>query len=147
MRRAAPLLAIVLVLGLGSPAPASARGDGVKFLRIRFDPPGADNGSNTSLNNEVVIIANKSPAIANLTGWTLRDDDGHVFRFPSLILSPEEKVKIHTGSGASNARNLYWGAENYVWDNDGDTATLRQPGGRIVHGCSYSGSGSQVRCL
>jgi hypothetical protein len=146
MRRVA-LLTMVLMLGLAFPARASARGDGVKLLRIRFDPTGADDGSNTSLNNEVVIIANKSPALLDLTGWTLRDRDGHVFRFPSLSLSPEEQVKIHTGSGANNARNLYWGSKNYVWDNDGDRATLRQPGGRIVHGCSYSGSGSQVRCL
>ena len=146
MRRLAPLLALVMVLGFATPVPARSRGTGVRILRIVFDSPGADDGSNTSLNDEVVVIYNSSPALYDLTGWKLRDGDGHVFRFPSVLLGPEEKVKIHSGTGVNTARNLYWESDTYVWDNDRDRATLRGVGGWIVHSCQYSGSGFQVRC-
>jgi len=46
-----------------------------------------------------------------------------------------EYVKIHTGHGTNGRRNLYWGSRGYIWNNDGDKATLTRVGGRIVDTC------------
>ena len=148
MRRVLVWFGLVSVMvGVVTPATANPRGDGIKILRIVFDPPGVDSATNDSLNSEVVLIANKGSTLVTLTGWTLRDSDGNAFRFPSLSLAAEEIVKVHTGSGVDTARSLYWDAGHQVWNNNGDSATLRLRGGRIVHGCGYSGPGSVARCL
>lgn len=127
-------------------ATGTPRGGGVRLLRIQFDSPGADNGSNGSLNAEIVTIVNRGGYRVNLTGWTLRDQDQHVFRFPSFSLGAGAKVTIHTGTGTNNAHNLYWRSDGYVWNNDGDSASLRRRSGVLVDRCTYPGSGSSVTC-
>jgi hypothetical protein len=146
MRRVAPLLALVIVTGLAIPALASPRGGTVHIAKIVFDPPGADNGSNTSLNKEAVVIVNEGTYSVVMTGWTLRDRDNHVFRFPTFTLRGGGRVTIHNGQGADNAGNLYWDSDDYVWNNYGDGATLRRRNGSRVDACSYSGSGSTATC-
>jgi hypothetical protein len=147
MRRALiGLIVAGVVVGATIPAPATPREGVVKIRRIRFNPLGADDGSNVSLNHEVVTIANQGNTRKDLTGWTLRDSDRHVFLFPSFRLGAGERVTIHSGSGQNTARDLYWDAGHYIWDNGDDTATLRNRRGEIVHRCSYSGGGSFVAC-
>jgi hypothetical protein len=152
MPRVAPMLALVVVLG-AAPAPAAPRGGGVRLQKIAFDPPGADDGSNGSLNEETVVIVNDASSPVNMTGWTLRDRDNHVFRFPTFTLRGGARVTVHNGSGIDNATNLYWSSSplppisgEYIWNNDGDTATLRRRNGSRVDGCAYSGSGSTATC-
>jgi hypothetical protein len=77
----------------------------------------------------------------------VRDKARHVFRIGSLALPAGATVKIHTGSGFDSFPNhLYWGLSNYVWNNDGDKATLKRPNGIVADTCSYSGAGSAVSC-
>jgi hypothetical protein len=146
MRRAAPLLAIVLILGLAIPALASTRGGGVRILKIVFDPPGADNGSNASLNKEIVVVVNDASSPVNMAGWTLRDRDQHTFRFPAFMLGAGVRITIHSGPGTNNAGNLHWYSDGYVWNNDGDTASLWRGNGSVADRCTYSGSGSVTTC-
>jgi hypothetical protein len=147
MHRALPVLVIViLLLGLTTSAAASHRGGGVRIMKIVFDPPGADNGSNTSLNKETVVIVNGGTSSVVMTGWTLRDRDAHVFRFPAFTLPAGGRVTVHNGQGSNNAGNLFWDSDGYVWNNDGDAATLRRRNGSRVDVCSYSGSGSTATC-
>jgi hypothetical protein len=146
MRRTAPLIALVIVLGVVIPAPAAPRGGGIRILKIAFDPPGADNGSNASLNKELVFIVNDGTSSVVMTGWTLRDRSAHVFRFPTFTLRAGARVTIHTGQGSNNASNLYWDSDGYVWNNDGDGATLKRGSGSRVDACSYSGSGTTATC-
>ncbi len=47
-------------------------------------------------------------------------------------------MKIHTGSGRDRRGHLYWDSGNFIWNNDGDKATLRA-GGRKRDGCKYAG--------
>jgi hypothetical protein len=116
MRRVAPLLALVIVTGLAISALASPRGGTVHIAKIAFDPPGADNGSNASLNKETVVIVNGGSTSVVMTGWTLRDRDAHVFRFPTFSLRAGARVTVHNGQGSDNAANLYW-------DSDGKCGT------------------------
>ena len=53
---------------------------------------------------------------------------------------------VHTGSGSNTARHRYWRSDAYIWNNDGDRATLRNRAGRRVDRRLYRGTGSAVNC-
>ncbi len=44
--------------------------------------------------------------------------------------------------GEATANDRYWGMSNFVWNNDGDKATLVKRSGRIADSCSYAGGES-----
>lgn len=52
---------------------------------------------------------------------------------------------MHTGRANDGAKHVYWEFD-YVWNNDGDTAILKNPSGATVDTCKYTGSGSSVAC-
>jgi len=134
-------LAGVLTVGLASPASAA-----IRITKIYFDSPGADTGTNKSLNAEYVVIKNTGTTRKTLTGWTLRDASKHVYKFPIFRLGAGKSVKVHTGKGINGLGNLYWRSSSYIWNNDGDTATLKRKNGTISSRCSYSGAGSYKIC-
>lgn len=132
----------------GTLAPATSatpeeRPGPIRITRVSYDSPGSDTGSNASLNAEWVAIKNNGNRARQLRGWTLRDTAGHVFRFPRFTLRPGRTVKVHTGTGNRTRRHLYWRQNWYVWNNDGDRATLRKRNGRLIDRCSW-GDGSGV---
>lgn len=134
--------AIVVALTL---APASF--GAIRITKIYFDSPGADTGSNSSLNAEWIAIRNTGTTGRQLLGWRIRDAAGHVYHFGSFKLPAKTTVKLHTGSGFDSFPNhVYWEQGNYVWNNDGDTAKLKNKAGTVVDKCSYSGAGSSVAC-
>jgi hypothetical protein len=118
------LLTAVAVLAL-APVGSAA----VRILRIQFDSPGADTGSNSSLNNEWIRLKNTGTTARSLTNWTIRDTSSHVYRFGAYSLGAGKTVTIHSGNGANTARHRYWDFMGYVWNNDGDRATLKKPNG------------------
>ena len=139
-------LACALVGSLfGIAAPASA---GIKIKAIYYDPPGTDTGSNSHLNKEYVVLKNTGRKAKQLKGWKLFDRGrDHTFRFPRFKLRAGRTVKIHTGRGSANRFNLYWRNSWYIWNNDGDTATLKNRHASTISGCSYSSStSSPKRC-
>jgi hypothetical protein len=143
-RLSAALIAIVLVCVFAqsaTPAGASST-SGARIVAIYFDSPGSDTGSNSSLNAEWVKVKNVTSSKKTLTGWTLRDASSHVFHFPTLTLAAGATVRVHTGSGSRTSGNLYWGMGWYVWNNTGDTATLKNSSGTRVSRCSYTSSSS-----
>ena len=51
-------------------------------------------------------------------------------------------VRIMTGRGTNTAgvRSTtlrYWGKTSYVWNNTGDTITLKSPKGAVLDTCTY----------
>jgi P pilus assembly chaperone PapD len=116
----------------------------VQISRIQYDPPGNDSGSNTSLNREFIVIENDGTSRVTLTGWTLRDASGHVLTFGSLRLRPHRSVTVHTGRGNDDRNDIYWDTGEYVWNNDGDAAVLRNETGHRVDRCRYPGGGNGV---
>jgi Lamin Tail Domain len=138
------LTAVLCGLALLALAPAaSAR---IKIDRIYFDSPGSDTGSNPSLNAEWIRLRNTGNRGRSLTGWRIRDRGGHVYRFGQFTLRAGWTVTVHTGSGSNTARHRYWRSDAYIWNNDGDRATLRNKAGRRVDRCSYRGTGSALNC-
>ena len=111
---------------------------GARITAIYFDSPGSDTGTNSSLNAEWVRIKNTTNTRKTLTDWTLHDSATHVYPFPTFTLAAGATVKVHTGSGADTASDLYWRQGYYVWNNSGDAATLTNAAGAVVDRCSYT---------
>ncbi|MDR6980959.1 hypothetical protein J2X68_007701 [Streptomyces sp. 3330] len=109
----------------------------VKISAVQYDSPGRDDRSNRSLNRERVQLTNPARHAVSLDGWTLADEDGHTYTFHHYRLAPQSTVRIHTGEGHDTRGDLYQNRRTYVWDNDRDTATLRNDRGRLVDDYSW----------
>ncbi|MFE2231728.1 lamin tail domain-containing protein [Streptomyces sp. NPDC059442] len=125
--------------------PAAAHNDDhrrqsrAEISRVQADSPGRDNRSNRSLNAEWVEITNNTRHAISLKGWTLRDEDGHRYKFDNYRLAGRTTVRIHTGEGRDTRTDLLQDRRNYVWDNHSDKATLRDDHGRTVDTASWGG--------
>jgi hypothetical protein len=138
-KRTAAIAAAILVPSLVTPSGvASAEtvetktASAVRIAGVQYDSPGTDRGGNRSLNAEWVRIKNFGSRPKALGGWTLRDLAGHVYRFEKFRLGAGKSVKVHSGRGSDTAAHVYWGRRWYVWNNDGDKATLKNAAGRVV---------------
>jgi lamin tail-like protein len=137
------LFSLVAVMVVAVPAWASAA---IKIAKIQYDPPGTDSGSNSSLNQEYVVIKNIGTKAATLTGWTLRDQNTTSSSSGRSSWRQGSRSRSTLARGLTTAATLYWGSSEYVWNNDGDRATLKTRGGHTVDTCSYSGGGQSVTC-
>src|SRR5215218_4245381 len=126
--------------------PAQAAPATVYIYKVYFDSPGTDRGSSSSLNAEYVVIRNGDDVSHFVSGWTVRDKAGHVYKFGSLRLGAGKQAIIHTGDGTSYttsaSTHLYWGREWYVWNNTGDKVILRRADGSLKDTCTYPGEGA-----
>ncbi len=84
------------------------------------------------LQNEWVSVRNTGTAPVQLAGCTISDASVHVFTFPSFVLAAGATVTVHTSPGTNTATDLYWGLGSSVWNNTGDTATLKRPNGGVI---------------
>lgn len=103
----------------------------IEIVHVEYDPEGSD------LEGEYVLLRNTTEVDQDLTAWTIEDEDGHVFRFPSFVLGPRATVKVWTRAGENTEEDLYWRYGRGLWDNDGDTATLEDYRGELVVTFTY----------
>jgi parallel beta-helix repeat protein len=109
--------------------------EGVVISYVHYDAEGNDWDN---LNDEYVVVGNNGSIDADMTGWTLRDVANHVYTFPSgFTLAAEASVTIYTGSGTNTSDHLYWGSGAPIWNNDHDTAYLRDGNGDLVDSYSW----------
>ena len=108
--------------------------------KTQYDSPGSDTRANTSLNAEYVTLKNVTSTARSLRGYTLRDAQSHVYTIGTFTLGAGKSVIIHTGKGTNSATNLYWGQTNYIWNNTGDTATLKTAAGTTIDTCRWTTS-------
>jgi hypothetical protein len=142
-----PLVSAAAVAGLAVAAtPAEAATPSVSFTRVYVNSPGSDNRSNSSLNAEWVRLKNNTSKPIQLKGWTVRDRSSHVYTFGSFSLGSKKTVYVHTGKGTNTSANRYWGSKNYIWNNDGDAATLRNSSNKTIDSCSWKKVSSYVNC-
>lgn len=73
----------------------------------------------------------------NLDHWTLTDAAGHSYTFRHFRLDGRATVRVHTGEGRDSATDVYQDRRTYVWNNDSDTATLRNDRDRLVDAVSW----------
>nr|WP_241966872.1 lamin tail domain-containing protein [Haloplanus aerogenes] len=108
----------------------AAPGEAIALVDINAD---ADGNDNEHLNDEYIILENTGDTAVDLSGWTLADAAGHTYTFPDGVTLPAGgQVTIHTGSGIDTDTDLYWGQGSAVWNNGGDTVTVRTADGTIV---------------
>ena len=155
-RLIATLAGLTIMFLLVASATASAR---IRITEIQFNPAGRDTGTNAHLNKEWIVIENTGTKKRTLTGWTVHDRGrGHVYRFGSFVLRPDEYVRLHTGKGRDTgvtgcnghcftSYDFHWDLDEYVWNNDGDAATIVNRVGSTVDRCVYRrASNSPTRC-
>lgn len=107
----------------------------VKIQEINHDAPGPDH---ENPNGEWVDLVNDGSETVDLAGFTLKDEANHIFTFPAVSLEPGQVLRLYSGRGRDTDDVLYWGQSgDSVWNNDGDTAFLRDPQGRLVDTLGY----------
>ncbi len=105
-------------------------GPGPISLRVSANAPGKDN---LNPNGEFVTVFNSGVAAIEIGGWTLCEGASLCFTFPpGASIPPNGSIRLYTGSGAATATSFYMGHQRAVWNNDHDTATLRNGGIVIV---------------
>ena len=65
-----------------------------------------------------------------LTGWQLKDEQGHVFTFPQYTLHPGGQLRVFTRVGAPSVGMLYWSLSEPVWTS-GEMVTLEDAQGTV----------------
>jgi micrococcal nuclease len=116
----------------GGGASATPLPDGGVALSVAAtaDAPGDDR---ENLNGEFVRLTNEGDESLDLSGWTVRDEADHVYRFPDgTTLAPGATLTLYTGSGEDGDGDYYWGRSSPVWNNGGDTVTVRAASGETV---------------
>jgi competence protein ComEC len=102
----------------------------LSVVEVHEDAPGNDN---ENPNGEYVVFENDGGEPLDLGGWTVTDEADHEYAFPSgFELGAGEQVTLYTGSGTDTETELYWGMERAVWNNAGDTVTVRDDDGSVV---------------
>ncbi|WP_320067712.1 lamin tail domain-containing protein [Micromonospora sp. RTGN7] len=142
-------VAVAVTVGglLAVAGPAQAATPAIQITKVYYNSPGTDNRSNSSLNAEYVKLTNRRSAAVNLKSWTVRDKSSHVYKFAGdFRLAAGASVYLHTGKGTNTATHRYWGSGAYIWNNDGDTAYVRNVAGTLIDSCSWKSSGSYTSC-
>ncbi|WP_277554087.1 lamin tail domain-containing protein [Halobaculum limi] len=100
------------------------------LVEIHADAAGTES---ENLNDEYLVFENTGDSELDLSGWTVADAADHVYTVPEgTTLAPGGQVTLHTGSGTDTETDLYWGAAAPVWNNGGDTVTVRTADGTVV---------------
>ncbi|WP_373689827.1 lamin tail domain-containing protein [Halocatena marina] len=108
---------------------------GLSIAQINADAAGNDNDN---LNDEYVVFENTGSSTLDLSGWTVSDEAGHTYTFPSgASLAAGETVTLHTGSGSDTTSDRYWGASGAIWNNGGDTVSVNDDSGTLVTSETY----------
>lgn len=106
-------------------------------LEVSVHPDAAGN-DNENPNDEYVTLSNAGNRTLELSGWTVTDEAGAGYAFPAgTTLAPGGSLRLHTGVGTDGDGHYYWGRTGAVWNNDGDTVTVRDAGGNVVATRSY----------
>lgn len=82
-----------------------------------------------SFGAEAVEIRNNGDVV-DLSGWSLIDQHGHVYRFGELRLFSGAALTVFTRTGDDTPAAVFWGLTEPVW-SPGETAALLDASGRV----------------
>lgn len=107
----------------------------LKIVHIQADAPGRDSDNP---NGEWIEIANQDGRPVNMAGFTLKDEANHIYTFADFTVAPGASFRLYSGQGRNTATELYWGLRgDSIWNNDSDSAFLRDTEGALVDTFSY----------
>jgi len=118
----------------GTATGTAIAGDAGLAISVHADAPGDDN---LNLNDEYVTLSNRGDSALDLEGWTVTDEANHRYEFGAVTLDPGASVRLHTGTGEDTATDVYWGRSGAVWNNGGDTVTVRAANDTVVAERAY----------
>lgn len=84
--------------------------------------------------DEYVRVDNAGGSAVNLSGWRVYSTEGsQTYSFSGYTLAAGASVYVHSGPDAppTSGNNLRW-TTAYIWNNDGDTAQLKNPQGSVA---------------
>ncbi|MHB8627290.1 MAG: lamin tail domain-containing protein [Aggregatilineales bacterium] len=85
-----------------------------------------------NITEEGVEVHNTSSTdTIDLSGWTLSDDHGDTFTFPTYRLFPNGSVLVNTRAGANTPRVLFWGRSTPLWGIAGTIIKLTDSTGAL----------------
>ncbi len=111
----------------GTSTPAAGE---LSLVEIHADAAGDERAN---LGDEYLVFENTGGDTLELSGWTVADEAGRTYTVPAGIsLEPAETLTLHTGAGTDTNTDVYWGSGSPVWNNGGDTVTVRTADGSLV---------------
>lgn len=125
--------------GFESKATSTPTGNGDReTLNVALIHEDAEGNDHENENNEYVSFENTGDAPIDLSGWVVRDEAGHTYRFPDgFTLEAGDTVTLYTGRGSNSDSSLYWGSDSAIWNNGGDTIFVENSDGELVLQESY----------
>jgi competence protein ComEC len=103
----------------------------VRITNIFYD------GTGTTEPDEYVEIRNEEAQPVQLQGWSLSDEGNHIFAFPASVMQPSQICRIYTNEDHPEWCGFSYGKGDAIWNNSGDTATLRDGQGNIIDQFHY----------
>ena len=100
---------------------------------MKPDPKGRDEDN---LNGEYAVFRNSCNHSINLAGWVVSAERGS-FIFPAFVLQAKKTVTLHTGTGANNETDVYWGSSKPIWKNEDDRLLAYNADGQVVLDYTY----------
>lgn len=123
------------VWGCRDPDDGTPATTGLVVASTNADATGNDHENR---DDEYVVFENAGTAVLDLGGWTVSDAAGRTYTFPTgRTLDPGSRLTLVTGPGTDGTDRVYWGQDSAVWNNGGDTVTVRTGAGRTVLERSY----------
>lgn len=108
---------------------------GIRVVEVHADAEGRDA---ENLNDEYIVLKNTGDHPIDLSGWRVKDQDGHVHEFSEgLQLEIGETITLHSGSGSQTPTDRYWWADEPVWDDGGETIFVFDERGQKVYQRTY----------
>lgn len=82
---------------------------------------------------EYLVFENTGDRPLDLSGWTVENEAGRTYRFPEgFVAEPGDRITLHSGHGEDTESELHWGSDEAVWEESGDTVTVRTKSGRVM---------------
>lgn len=86
-----------------------------------------------NLNDEYVVIENRSRTRLGIGLWRLCDLSSRCFRFPpGASIAAGRRAVVYTGYGSTDGVSFFMNNGRSVWNNNGDEATLFDGGGNTI---------------
>lgn len=97
--------------------------------------------SQLDIPNDIVVVSNSSEKSVDLKGWKIAGQSGEkTFTFPAFELKPGAKVMVKSGRKGKKTEALeapegidVFATRKYMWNSDGDVATLLSDKNEVVH--------------
>lgn len=74
-------------------------------------------GSPNFVDDEFLLLVNHGLQV-DISSWSIVDDSGNRFLFPSVILNSGSALFLHTGYGESSQYHHYWAMDDEIWSQE-----------------------------